>query len=94
MLNIDVERVRATLREGFCGCKEIATLIRLTARHSSDDNVTPLLGDFSLCRGQYSKMVMSLGSGLQCLDTILCLAPSVFGVPVVCHAPFLLSLCP
>lgn len=78
MLNIDVERARATLREDFRGCKEIATLIRLTARHSSDDSVTPPLGDFSLCRGQYSKMVMSLGSGLQCLGTILCLAPPVF----------------
>lgn len=55
MLNTDAERARATWREDFCGCKEIAALIRRTARHSSDDTITSPLGDFSLCRVSIAK---------------------------------------
>lgn len=44
---------------------EIVALIRIIPGHSKSDNLTSLLGDFSLSRGQYHKMVMSLGSGVE-----------------------------
>ena len=61
----DEDRARGTAREDFWSRKEVVALIKIIPRHSQDDNRMSPLGDFSLSRGQYSKMIMSLDAGVE-----------------------------